>query len=417
MLRDALVLGLPLLAWLATAYRLPALLRRPHHRALQAYWLTLCLLALALTVRLPPLYALIDARAGFPNLAYLLGDALLVGAGWAVQSFLGHLYYPDPRARGALRRGGAIFLGTLVAMTTVFVLAPVDEETSDFMRRYANVPFMPAYRLLLLVYLGSALTSVVVPAWRYARQAHGVSLRLGLRLVAVGGLVGLACVVHEVLRIAASQLGLDYPLARPDALTESLTAGTIVLTVLGSTMPAWGPRVGLSALYRRAERYRACRRLYPLWRAVCEVSPEIALVSPPSPLHDALSVRDLGFRLYRRVVEIRDGYLELRAYVEQRAVDDARELCRARRLSPEETVIVVEAASLACGLRARAQGRAARQPAVAAWEPGGLDLATEAAFLGRVADCFAHSPLVRTVVACVASERGGAGGRDAQPAR
>jgi hypothetical protein len=199
--------------------------------------------------------------------------------------------------------------------------------------------------------------------------------------------------------------GIPYPVPDPALLTEVLIAVSAALLVIGSTMPSWGPRVGIPALYRWAERYRACRRLYPLWRALCEVDPGMALVPPPPAWRDAMIVRDLGFRLYRRVVEIHDGQLELRPYLDQRVADYAHALCRERGLNDEDTAIVVNATSLACAIRAQAQGRAAQRPAASPTGPNAADLATETAFLARVARCYEHSPLVRTVVARVEREQ------------
>lgn len=62
---------------------------------------------------------------------------------------------------------------------------------------------------------------------------------------------------------------------------------------------------------------RAYRQLQPLWQAVYEAMPEIAL--PPDPLNDA----SLSFKLYRRVIEIRDGELALRSYRDEQMVVNA----------------------------------------------------------------------------------------------
>ena len=174
--------------------------------------------------------------------------------------------------------------------------------------------------------------------------------------------------------------------------------------------------MGVPALYRWAERYRTCRRLYPLWRALCEANPGIALVPPMPVWRDALIVRDLGFRLYRRVVEIHDGRLELRRYMDQRAVDYAHEQCRERGLDDQETAITVHAAGLACALQAQAQGREACRPAANLPGPATADIATVAAFLARVADCYERSPLVRAVVAHVKREQAGAATHEARRA-
>jgi hypothetical protein len=104
-------------------------------------------------------------------------------------------------------------------------------------------------------------------------------------------------------------------------------------------------------------------------------------------------------------VEIHDGCLELRPYLDQRVVDCAAALCNERRLNDEETAIVLTAASLACAVRAHAQGRVAQRPAANPTGPTAADLGTETVFLTRVARCYERSPLVLAIAAHVEGER------------
>jgi hypothetical protein len=215
----------------------------------------------------------------------------------------------------------------------------------------------------------------------------------------VGGGLGLAYAAHEGLRVVAQRLGLGDPLAGSDLPTELLVAGSIGLIVVGSTLPAWGPRVGIPALHRWAGQYRAHRRLYPLWRALVRATPEIALVPPPSALADALAVRDLGFRLYRRVIEIRDGRLALRPYLHPVMPERARALCAAAGVSGEEADAVVEAAGLAAAMEAKARGGPASLiPLSLGTAGGGADVDSEVALLEQVAGCYRRSPIVQAVL-------------------
>ena len=399
MAKELLDLAPALLAWAAVAYKLPALRRSPHDPALRAYWLTLLSLALALTVLLPPVYLAVDRLAGFPNLARLLGHGSVLVTSWAVQAFLLHLNFPGDAARGQIRQLGWALAGALALMTTLFVLAPVEEEALEFMTRYADAPFIPEYWLVFLSYLGLALVNQARLSWRYASLADRVALRLGLRLAAVGGVFGLGYVAHEGLYLALRRLGLSYPLGDKDMVTRVLIAGATGLMVIGSTMPAWGPRIGLSALWRWGRRYRAYRRLYPLWLALYRSNPDIALIPPPSGLADALAVGDLGFRLYRQVIEIRDGRLALRPYLDPRAAAIARELGQEAGLSGEPLQAVIEAASLAAAIRNKAGGRPVAEAGPTLETPGGADLDSEAAFLEKVARCYTGSPIVPAVLA------------------
>ncbi len=402
MTRELLSYVPTLLMWAAAAYKFPR--GTPPERGARFLWLTLLGLALALTVLLPPVYLLLDRLAGIPNLARFLGNGLVLVAGWTAQAYLFHLNYPDERAAPAIRRNGYLLLATLLETGILFSLAQVDEDALDFQNRFATAPFIMEYRLLYLAYLGLTLGYVVPLSWRYAALSPRPALQLGLRLVAAGGAVGCGYVIHEALLVLTRRLGIPYPVPDPALLTELLIAVSATLLVVGSTLPSWGPRAGIPALYQWAERYLACRRLYPLWRALCAANPGIALEPPRSAWRDRLVVRDLGFRLYRRVVEIHDGGLELRPYMDQRVVEYARVLCQKQGLDAETTTIVVYAAGLACALRAQAEGRLAERPSGPAPGPDRTDLAAEIAFLARVAHCYEHSPLVRTVVARVEPE-------------
>lgn len=165
--------------------------------------------------------------------------------------------------------------------------------------------------------------------------------------------------------------------------------------VMGSTMPAWGPYVGIPALVGWFRRYRAYRVLYPLWRDLYEASPEIALLRPLPPLIDALTVHDLDFRLYRRVVEIRDGLLAIRRYRDPAALSAARERCRMARLNDEETRLVVEAVVVAAAVEAKRHGSSPVTGSPPAESRGGSDVASEVLVLESLARCYARSRIVR----------------------
>lgn len=399
MSRELLAYGTTVLAWAAVMYKLPALRRSPRDAALRAYWLTLLSLALSLTLLLPPVYLAVGRVIGEPNLARLLGNGLALVASWSVQAFLLHLNFPGDRATRGIRRAGWVLVGSLSLMVVLFTLAPLDEAALDFTRRYGATPFILEYRLVFMAYLGLALVTVVRLSWRYAALSSGrPALRLGMRLVAAGGVVGLGYAAHEGLFVLAHRLGLPYPVPQAEIITQVFIAGAVGLTITGSTMPSWGPRVGIPALCRRVSRYATYQRLRPLWLALYRACPEIALLPPRSALADALTVRGLGFCLSRRVVEIWDGRLALRPYLDARDLERARALCERAGLLEEESRVEIEAAGIAAALRAKAAGRLAGKM-VSPPSPDGPDLDGDAAFLARVALAYEHSPIVRATLA------------------
>lgn len=398
MIDSLLRYGPVVLLWVAVAYKLPAFRRSPRDPAVRAYWLTLLSLALALTALLPPVYVAIDRLAGVPNLTRLLANSLALVTAWTVQAFLFYLSEPEALARRAVRRRGLTLVGTLALMAGLFIAAPVDQEAVNFTRRYGDVPFILEYRLVFLAYLAVAAANVARLSWRYAAIADRPSLRLGLRLVAAGGLVSLAYVIHEGLYVMSRRLDVTYLVSRPEIVTLILVAVASSLMVIGSTMPAWGPHLGIPRVCRWVGHYRSLRRLYPLWRDLYRASPEIALLPPPSRLTDVLTMHDLGFRLYRRAVEIRDGRLALRPYLEPGIANTACQLCHEAGLDDEEIQAVVEATCLAVAMHAKASGRVPAGIVPTPAPPGGSDLTSEVAVLERVARCYVSSPVVAAVL-------------------
>ena len=125
---------------------------------------------------------------------------------------------------------------------------------------------------------------------------------------------------------------------------------------------------------------------------------------PSSRVADIVTLRDLKFLLYRRVVEIRDGIVALRPYRDPAAARAALERCQAEGLD-EETPIVVEAAVVAVAVDARHSGRLG-DPRSAPINPiGGADLPSEVLALERLARCYTRSPIVRAVRAEMRSEK------------
>ena len=139
-------------------------------------WLSLLALALGLTVQRPAGHQFIDAGTGIPNLARLLGDALVVASAWAVQVFLYHLYFPVPGPRAPAGGGSVLFVGTLLLLGVLFAAAPVDEESWPLL---AATPMLRSSwsTAPLLAYVGFALIHLARPAWRYASLAEGAVLR------------------------------------------------------------------------------------------------------------------------------------------------------------------------------------------------------------------------------------------------
>lgn len=152
----------------------------------------------------------------------------------------------------------------------------------------------------------------------------------------------------------------------------------------------------LARLHRRAWRWYAYWRLYPLWAVLRRAIPEIVL--PPDPAMR----RSIRYRLYRRVIEIRDAQLALRPYAEPERVARAAAAARSSGLAEEAVAAVTEAAAVVTSVRSRFRGCPARAEALPAEHPGAApcaepcaDVSAEAARLITVSRAIRRSRIVR----------------------
>jgi hypothetical protein len=381
-----------LLALVALAYKIPPLLRDPHSPTRRALVALLACLVWAPLVNTPFVYVRFDALTGVPNLARLVAHYGIIGFAVSVQILLLHwtVERPPPR-RTWLRLITVAAAG--VAMAVLFVLAPLDTSlTSDFTARYGNAPYVGAYMLVYLGYFVVALADILRLSWRFARLTRQPYLRAGLRLVSYGAVFGLAYCLEKGGYVAARNAGYEpLPADVQEQMSPLLTGPGCVLMLIGFTIPSWGPRVAAGRVWLR--RLHTYRRLYPLWKLLYDATPEIAL--DPEQEHRG-SLRDVEYRLVRRVVEIRDGWLALRPYLDARVARDAaarygilgvEDRGAADRGAEDRDVEhrdAVHAAVLVAAARAKARGETPAEPYTADL-PGGTDLAEETTQLLRIA--------------------------------
>ena len=124
----------------------------------------------------------------------------------------------------------------------------------------------------------------------------------------------------------------------------------IVLFVVGMAYPTVKTRMAALRVWRRHR--RAYRRLRPLWTVLNEQFPQDALSRvPASRVRDALTLRSVHRRYYRRVIECRDGLVRISPYL---ADLDPAELSDPDRL----------ATKLSGALRAHANGETVAPQAI-----------------------------------------------------
>jgi hypothetical protein len=366
-----------LLALVALAYKIPALVRDPRSPTRRALVAMLACLVWAPLVNTPFVYLRFDELSGVPNLARLIAHYGIIGFAVSVQMLLLHWTVERPSPRSTWIRFAAV-VAAVVAMAVFFVLAPLDTSlTSEFTARYGDAPYMAAYMLVYLGYFVVALLDILRLSWRFTGLTRQPFLRIGLRLVGYGAVFGIAYCLEKGFYVASRNAGYEpIPADVQEQMSPLLTGPGCVLMLIGFTIPSWGPRLAAGGAWLR--RLRTYRRLYPLWRLLYDATPEIAL-DPGRPARG--SVRDVEYRLVRRVVEIRDGWLALRPYFDARV---AREAAAGYGPQDPEVRDAVHAAVLAAAARAKARDE--RPAELYTADPqGGTDIAEETAELLRIA--------------------------------
>ncbi|MBA8930984.1 hypothetical protein BC739_008231 [Kutzneria viridogrisea] len=374
-------------AWLALIYKFPALRVRPRDHAVHALAAAFAFLGLSFTISTPVVWAWIDALTGVTNLSTLLSQGFVIAFVAAEQVLLVLWAFPPHRAWPKARRRLTWVGVVLAAMVALFLAADTTEErTTDFVVHYAGQPYYATYLLVYVTAFTAGQLEVSVLCLRYARAVGTPWLRRGLLIAGSGAVLGLFYCAARYADVALTPLGLDP--ARWEFVARLGAGLGALLNLVGWTLPGWGPALGWIG------RLRSYRRLHPLWSALYAASPQIALDPPGS----RFTLADSGFRLYRRVIEIRDGRLALHQHMDPAVAEVAARHGAAAGLSGDQLRAAVEAAQLAVALRAKTSGAA---PVVTGEVdyPGGEDLAGEIAWLIRVSTAFAGSPVVQATLA------------------
>ncbi|MGV9565172.1 MAB_1171c family putative transporter [Streptomyces sp. NPDC003480] len=260
--------------------------------------------ALSYLVLLPPVYVSIDRWTGLRNGAGMGSGVSVLGLTVAQQYLLMHWTYPRSVARRRFRRRLALGLIVIVTYVVSFlVFAPRQERFHDFYLEYTHRLFQAPYLVIYTLACLGGQADVVRHCWRYAAVSRGTWLRRGMMTTAVGGMLILGYAIMRVADLVAGPLGYDLRGMEPVVWL----CGDIgsALSLIGWVLPTMGERLSAAARWVRA--YRIHGHLYPLWRALQEEVPGVALGPQPSRLADRLRVRRMDFWLHRRVIEIHDA--------------------------------------------------------------------------------------------------------------
>ncbi|GCD40814.1 MAB_1171c family putative transporter [Streptomyces paromomycinus] len=374
------------LVWTAALYQVRALFRRPGNPARWTVCAALFLAGAAVSSSAPATITYLNLLSDVPNLGMLVLYVLLIAVGASARLMLGYWHSPTEAAGRAAWRWAAVYALLIPVMCVLFALgdAPV-ERLTDFDTYYATTPLIAACIVLYLLALAAMAASVGVTCWRWATVAGRPWLRRGLRVLTASAATEVAFCAIRLAAVTARWAGEDWD-ALNTKVAPAFAFAAPLLAAVGVALPACGQN--LTRLWDRWHRYRAYRKLHPLWDALRRATPQI--VPPARP-----PWWDIDLRLTRRLAEINDGRLALRSYTDAHVTEAACREGRLRGLEDDELTAVVEAARLKAAAAAKASGtRPAPSPGEAEGERGGADGASELAWLCRIAHAFAHSPVV-----------------------
>ncbi|HEV2953903.1 MAG TPA: MAB_1171c family putative transporter [Candidatus Dormibacteraeota bacterium] len=294
--------------WGAFLFRIPALIRQPKSDLLVAYCVCTGVSATAVTVSLPSNYMALDRWVQLPNLSLLIANELIAIAVCAGFLLVVHLTDEDvSHASRLCRRMVLVTVGVMLVMLVLFVGAWPRPDDPFYSSHQHGSPGFTAYQLLFGVDQGTLLGAIGWLWWRNSRIAQRPIIRLSLRIGALAGLTGWLFFVSQALDIAAR--GLDYLPPPSELINSVLITLTIVLGVGGVTLPSWGKHLHVDSALTWWSEYRSLVRLEPLWRDIRAAFPEVVILPPSTPIGDLSNPTQVHFKLYRRVVEIRDGLL------------------------------------------------------------------------------------------------------------
>ncbi|WP_320784019.1 MAB_1171c family putative transporter [Streptomyces sp. CRN 30] len=358
-------------SYAALVYRLCQARRAWRDRAWRTLVITLLLQCLTFTMGA---VAMGDgAFLGVGNLAILVMHLSAVAFCVSAQIIL--LQWAAAEEEAARRT--RYWLITGIALDTVlavlFLVADGTGRPSSDFDTGSGQPLVLTYLLLFIVSQAVPCVTIFRQCGPYARMTDKPSLRQALRLLSVAAVVLFLYCAARTVNILTAAAGLD--IGAWTLASNVFSAAGILLLSVSLTVPSWGaPAV---RLLDWSDSYRSYRTLYPLWRDLYESSPDIVLEP-----QGAAAVSDLDYRLHRRVVEIRDGWRDLRPYIDRTADGTG---AAGPEASAESRQAFAEAARIRQALRAKRVGTV---PADSLDTADGADAAYAAGFEDRDPDNF-----------------------------
>jgi len=387
---NALELITLLVLWIITLARLPAAVRSSRQRPV---WLVIAAITASVTATRAPVEEALRRITGITQIPELFKHLAVIVASSALLVVVARITATSRgRSTAALTILPRAAIGVSIAMAAIFPWAADHAGPDYFLPTEPELSPLTAY---WVVYLGYVTVMVVFFSrlfLRYTRSAATGPLRTSLPLIGLG-MLGAA--VYVLLRAALLLIPDNQVVIELHRLASFVTFLAFSAGVAVSSSHRW----------RKAIRdYRSLQRLYPLWRTLYTAVPHIALERPRPRLIDGLTFRVPGHRLYRRIIEIRDGLLTLREWVTPERLEQIHLDVSAAGLTGDDA----EAATTYCWMEAARLAKEQKLPTVE--EPpdivrhGGADIDSELRWLLQVAAA-RDNRQVRACVARINAER------------
>lgn len=348
-------LGFLLLLWP------PKLLRRD--RALAALVGVYGLSAVSFLVSLNPIWTMLGDATRRPDTGIFVVFGCVVALLALQPVVLAYWTLPPEKARNRSRLclvGGVaviLILGGLFLLLTPAGRASPQDFTADYLHTGVYQAYLTLYMSAYTV--GEAVFAV--GCWKAARRTHETAIARGLQIAGVGAVATLGYSAVRFAGVVAAVAGLKPPSPAVQNVAWICADGGTALTHIGFLIPTLVVYVVPRVLaWGRA--YRDYRSLAPLWEALHQAVPTIAL-QPVRADSVWLRIWEPTWHLYRRSVEIRDGQWALQHWLEESVRDEADGRHRAAGLTGSELAFAVTAEQIRAALTVYGHGEPPATPA------------------------------------------------------
>ncbi|MGW3163337.1 MAB_1171c family putative transporter [Streptomyces sp. NPDC001142] len=293
----------------ATVWKLYQLKRSPRDAPLRSVALCLVCAALSYPVAMPGGASGVDTVAGHGT-AKLVQNMLLLLTVYFLMCF--YLYSADEDAgRGRARKEAIVVTAVIVAITVAAETVPHEVFAGSFSTADMTTPQIAFFYGGAGLYLMYALGMACRWTHRYARMSRRPH-STGLWMAAVGlGVMAVACAIRAVI-VAVRWTGEDVPMPLMASVAFLLVAA-IALFLGGITYS--GARARISSFRLWLQHRRDHRQLAPLWELLSEAHPENVLRPASQAALDRWRARGVHRRYHRRIVECRDGLVDISPYL------------------------------------------------------------------------------------------------------